>query len=156
MAENAANTILGGCLVLVDTKDKSGNDNSKLWQGRVVEMGGKIAQKVTDKVTQVVFQSGRRTVGALPSGVSPSCSRPTPSAPQTWDAAANKGVPRVSIKWLSDCQAEEEQKNPEDYPAAPPKPGEAPQKAMEPAPIRVHEPPESSSQVRCCVARRPR
>ena len=149
--ENGGNAALGGCIVVVDTRDKSGNDNSKMWTQKVEEMGAKVAAKVTDKVTHLVFRSGKKAVSLAP--------RPTASItlgspllhapdPQTYDAAAAKGVALVDVSWITASMTEEERADVTAHAAKPPQADEAPQKAMEPVPVRVQEPPESSSQVR--------
>ena len=64
MGENVGNTPLSGCYVFVDTRDKANNDNSAMWSAKIEKLGGKVAKTVTDKLTHVVFQGGKKTVRA--------------------------------------------------------------------------------------------
>ena len=127
-----------------------------------------MANKLTDKVTHVVFKGGRKTVRThrahhLPCGPPVGCPRRCRSprtcavlhgprlsalAWQTWDAATAKGIPLVSPMWVAAAETEEECADPSDHRAAMPKPSDGPQKSMEPVPVRHQEPPESSSQAR--------
>ena len=125
MGENCGNTVLGQCFVFVETRDKANNDSSAGFAKRIEELGGRVANKLTDKVTHVVFKGGKKT---------------------TWDAATAKGIPLVSPMWVAAAETEEECADPSDHRAAMPKPSDAPQKSMEPVPVRHQEPPESSSQ----------
>ena len=62
MGENCGNTVLGQCFVFVETRDKANNDSSAGFAKRIEELGGRVANKLTDKVTHVVFKGGRKTV----------------------------------------------------------------------------------------------
>ena len=62
MGENCGNTVLGQCFVFVETRDKANNDSSAAFAKRIEELGGRVANKLTDKVTHVVFKGGRKTV----------------------------------------------------------------------------------------------
>ena len=125
MGENCGNTVLGQCFVFVETRDKANNDSSAAFAKKIEDLGGRVANKLTDKVTHVVFKGGKKT---------------------TWDAATAKGIPLVSPMWVAAAETEEECADPSDHRAAMPKPSDAPQKSMEPVPVRHQEPPESSSQ----------
>ena len=115
MGENCGNTVLGQCFVFVETRDKANNDSSAGFAKRIEELGGRVANKLTDKVTHVVFKGGKKT---------------------TWDAATAKGIPLVSPMWVAAAETEEECADPSDHRAAMPKPSDAPQKSMEPVPVR--------------------
>ena len=168
MGENVGNSgVMGACLVFVETRDKANNDSSAGWARKVEAMGGKVANKLSDKVTHVVFKGGKKTVRAgattaraidqwaahtcLSPLASRLCSRMPPRlsarAWQTWDAATGKGIPLVSPMWVSTAEADEECAEASDHPAVMPAPSDVPQKSMEPVPVRHQEPPESSSQV---------
>jgi len=62
MGENLGNTALAACIVFLETKDKANNDSSAAWAKKVEILGGKVANKLTDKVTHVVFKGGKKTV----------------------------------------------------------------------------------------------
>ena len=65
MGENVGNSgVMGACLVFVETRDKANNDSSAGWARKVEAMGGKVANKLSDKVTHVVFKGGKKTVRA--------------------------------------------------------------------------------------------
>ena len=94
MGENAANAPFGGFFVYVETKDKANNVNSVMWEKKVEALGGKVVNKVTDKVTHVVFRGGKKTVRA---GLS---SRAIISGPPTVPSClCSRVAPRPSLPW---------------------------------------------------------